>query len=283
MNELATICDSPADAACLRGQLEGIFKIRPTSSDRIAEAEPPGQYTIVGINLSDLDRIRDLKLWLRHKPKDAKLVFITERASRLEAVRANAIGATDLVYRPIEAKALLTKLHGDFRSLADAPAEFRAEVSPGIAAALTSLQDVFAGRLRRRPARSDGHQHGRRRHRRPDRDAGLGVLDRDRPQASQPDLSALAAGDGPRRRLRPAARVFACGSEAAVVRRPVARHRQGQGPGLGAGEAQHPRRQGEAHHPAASVVRIGSARSRARAPAGNDRCRSAPSRIPRWL
>lgn len=63
MNELAIICDSPADAACLRGQLEGIFKIRSISSDRIAEAEPPGQYTIVGINLSDLDRIRDLKLW----------------------------------------------------------------------------------------------------------------------------------------------------------------------------------------------------------------------------
>jgi putative nucleotidyltransferase with HDIG domain len=144
MNQVAAICDSPEDAQCIRRHLEGIFETRCVPSDRILETEPPGQYTIIGINLSDLVRIGDLKHWLRRKPKDAKLIFITQRGSRLEAARAYAIGATDLVHRPMDAKVLVTKLCGDFQSLAEGPSDFEAKVSPGFVAALGALQDVFA-------------------------------------------------------------------------------------------------------------------------------------------
>jgi len=99
---------------------------------RIREAEGPGQYVVVGINLNDLARISDVKDWLRRKPKDTKVIFIVDKASRLEAARAYAIGATDLVHRPIDGKALLAKLHGDFQLLAD-PSDLPLAKSPGIA------------------------------------------------------------------------------------------------------------------------------------------------------
>ena len=143
MNELAAVCESPEDAQCIRRQLEGIFETRCVPSNRILDTGPPGQYTIIGVNLSDPVRIRDLRHWLQRKPKDAKLIFVTERGSRLEAAQAYAIGATGLVHRPIKANALLTKLFGGFKSLADGSSVFQDEASPGITAALGALQDVL--------------------------------------------------------------------------------------------------------------------------------------------
>jgi putative nucleotidyltransferase with HDIG domain len=144
MNHLSVLCDSPADAQCVRQGSVGIFETRFLPADhRLREAEWPGQYIVIGINLNDLMRISDVKHWLRRKPKDAKVIFIVDKASRLEAARAYAIGATDLVHRPVDGKALLAKLHGDIQLLAD-PSDLPFEKSPGIAAAFGALQDVFA-------------------------------------------------------------------------------------------------------------------------------------------
>jgi HD-GYP domain-containing protein (c-di-GMP phosphodiesterase class II) len=140
MDQVTAICASSDEAQRICRSLEGFFKTRCVPSDRILDAEPPGQYTIVGINLGDIDKIHDLKQWLKRKTKDAKLIFITGSGSRLEAARAYALGATDLVHRPIDATALLRKLRGDFKSLAEGPPDFQA----GIVAAVTALQDVFA-------------------------------------------------------------------------------------------------------------------------------------------
>jgi putative nucleotidyltransferase with HDIG domain len=144
MDQVTAICTSSDEAQRICRSLEGFFKTRCVPSDRLLDAEPPGQYTVVGINLGDIDKIHDLKHWLKRKTKDAKLIFITRGGSRLEAARAYALGATDLVHRPIDATALLTKLRGDFASLAKGPPDFQAGASPGIVAAITALQDVFA-------------------------------------------------------------------------------------------------------------------------------------------
>jgi HD-GYP domain-containing protein (c-di-GMP phosphodiesterase class II) len=144
MNQLAAICDSSQAAHCIREHLEGVFETECIPSDRLLEARPPGQYTTVDIDLTDSDRVRDLKRWLTRRPKHAKVVFIIERGSRVELVRAFAVGATDFVHRPIATSALLTKLRDDFKSLASSPATFQAEASPGIVAALEALQEAFA-------------------------------------------------------------------------------------------------------------------------------------------
>jgi len=144
MDQVTAICASPDDAQRIRRCLEGVFETRCVPSDRILDAEPPGQYTIVKIDLGDIDKIHDLKEWLKPKRKDAKLIFITRSGSRLEAARAHALGATDIVHRSIDAPALLTKRRRDFKSLAEASSDFQADASPGIVAAVGALQDVFA-------------------------------------------------------------------------------------------------------------------------------------------
>jgi response regulator RpfG family c-di-GMP phosphodiesterase len=144
MDQVTAICASSEDAQFIRRSLEGIFQTRCVPSDRILEAEPPGQYTIVGINLGDIEKIHNLKQWLKRKTKDAKLIFITQRGSRLDAARAYALGATDLVHRPIDVSALLTKLRGDLKSLAAGSPDFQADGSPGLVAAVGALQNVFA-------------------------------------------------------------------------------------------------------------------------------------------
>jgi putative nucleotidyltransferase with HDIG domain len=144
MDQVTAICASSEDAECIRRSLEGIFQIRCIPPDRILEADPPGQYTIVGINLGDIEKVHNLKQWLKRKTKDAKLIFITRSGSRLEAARAYALGATDLVHRPIDVTALLTTLRCDLKSLAAGPPDFQADGSPGLVAAVGALQDVFA-------------------------------------------------------------------------------------------------------------------------------------------
>ncbi len=144
MNQLAAICDSPENAQRVHGHLEGLFDIQCVSPDRLDEAQPPGRYTVVVANLNDLDRVRGLRHWLTQKPKDGKVIFVTDKGSRLDRVRAWAIGATDFLHPPVDTTALLTKLYGDFQPLVRGRPEFCDAASPAIVAALESVQAAFA-------------------------------------------------------------------------------------------------------------------------------------------
>jgi putative nucleotidyltransferase with HDIG domain len=144
LDNLSLICDSATDAQSVRQQLEGVFETLVLPVNRIREAGPPGRYTIVSSKLADPAQIFDVRDWLRQRPKDAKVVFITKKACRLEAVQAYAMGATGLVHHPFDGRALLRKLYGDFELLAGSPSDFSTEGSPGVAAAFSALQTVFS-------------------------------------------------------------------------------------------------------------------------------------------
>src|SRR5207302_3686952 len=96
MNQLSIFCESPAYFEDIRSQLAGIFPIRFHRFDNIRDAAPD-QYVIVDINLKENTRILDLKDWLKHRPRNGKAIFVTDKASHFETVRAHAIGATDVV------------------------------------------------------------------------------------------------------------------------------------------------------------------------------------------
>lgn len=144
MDNLSLISDSDTDAQSLRQHLEGVFDTLLLPVNRIREAGPPGRYTLVSSNLGNLAQISDVRDWLKQKPKDAKVVFITRKSSRREALQAYAIGATDLVHRPFDGKTLLRKFYGDFELLAGTSSDFSTEGSPGVAAAFDALQKVFS-------------------------------------------------------------------------------------------------------------------------------------------
>jgi putative nucleotidyltransferase with HDIG domain len=144
VDNLSIICDSPTDAQFVRQQLDGIFDTLFFPVNRIREAEPPGPYSLIAINLGDPVQISDVRDWLRQRPRDAKVVFITRRFSRVEALQAYAVGATDLVHRPFDGKALLRTFYGEFELLAGPASDFLTGNSPGVAAAFGALQNVFS-------------------------------------------------------------------------------------------------------------------------------------------
>jgi putative nucleotidyltransferase with HDIG domain len=143
VDQLSIISDSVGRAKDVSRKLTGIFATRSFVRDRLSQA-PPTKHAIVDIDLEDSSYLADLRLWLDLRPKRGKAIFIVEHGVRLQAVQAFAVGATDLVERPVDRKALLTALFGDIGSLAGEPAAFSAGISDGISAGIGALQSIFA-------------------------------------------------------------------------------------------------------------------------------------------
>jgi putative nucleotidyltransferase with HDIG domain len=143
MHQISIIGDAGARPDELRRQFAGIFEIEFTPLESVLDATP-GHYTVFDIDLNDGSQLLSVRDWLTRKPKDAKVIFVTDKASRLQDTRAYAVGATDVVHRPIDGRTLLTKLWGDVTSLAADPSNPAAQHSPGVAAAVDTLQSIFA-------------------------------------------------------------------------------------------------------------------------------------------
>lgn len=143
MNSVCVIGGAPAGNEALREGLSGIFESEFISFGDIGRT-PPGPYTIVDFDLNDISNIPALKGWLRRKPRGAKVIFITDKASHLQSTRARAIGATDIVHRPVEPRELVAKLLGDVASLSNDPSNEAIRKSPGVAAAVGTLQNIFS-------------------------------------------------------------------------------------------------------------------------------------------
>ena len=143
MNRLSIISDSVEGAGHISDQLAGIFDTRFFRRHDISNVEPE-QYTIVDLDLADNLHLADLRLWLKRRPKSAKVIFAVEHGAHRQEVQAFAIGATDLVLRPIKAKTLLTKLLGDIGSLVGNPLAFSIAGAGGVMAGVGALQSIFA-------------------------------------------------------------------------------------------------------------------------------------------
>ena len=142
MNQLSIFCDSPVCSEDIRSQLVGLFNVRLYRIDKIEHARPD-QYTVFDVRLNEDAHLQHLKDWLKQRPKDGEAIFVTDKTTHLETVRARALGATDIVHRPLDRRMLLSKLWGEFESLTDAQWDFSAQKSEGVVAAYGALQDIF--------------------------------------------------------------------------------------------------------------------------------------------
>jgi putative nucleotidyltransferase with HDIG domain len=141
MNRLSIISDSASRARHIGRQLDGIFDVQVFSPNEIPDSRPT-EFTLGDVNL-DGPHIPDLKAWLKTRPENGKIVIAVDKGSHLQAVRAHAIGATDILPRPIDSKSLLAKLFGDIESLAADPSAGPTDTS-GVSAGLQALQSIFA-------------------------------------------------------------------------------------------------------------------------------------------
>jgi len=79
--------------------------------------------------------------------KYGKAVFAVEHGVRHQAVQAYAIGATDLVDRPVDRSILLATLFGDLGVLGSDPAALPIANSDGIRRGSEPSKDICLGRI----------------------------------------------------------------------------------------------------------------------------------------
>ena len=106
---------------------------------------PPGQFTLIDIDLEQGARLVELKDWLAARPSGAKVVFITDKSSHLQDTRASAVGGTDVIHRPFDGRMLLAKFIDGVVAKTEAP-----PLAPGVAEApvfdlaASGLKNVFS-------------------------------------------------------------------------------------------------------------------------------------------
>jgi len=143
MNKLCIFSDAAAKNEAIRRQLDGIFDLMFLDIDNIHAAEPQPR-VLFDINLRDGPHLIELKKWLSRKPKDGKIVFVTDKASHAQAIQAQALGATNIVHRPFDAGTLVRKLLGDSDKPPTDRSENSSKESPGVGAGLNALHNIFS-------------------------------------------------------------------------------------------------------------------------------------------
>jgi putative nucleotidyltransferase with HDIG domain len=153
MNSITVIGDGRSDPKQLRSRLAGVLEITFTSLDHVTRAEP-GPSIVFDIDLDNEAPIPRLKEWLKRKPPHGKAIFLADKNSHLQQTRARAIGATDILSRPLDKRELLNKILGDIGALSSDPANAAIRGAPTVSAAVDTLQSIFSSACAGEPLNS---------------------------------------------------------------------------------------------------------------------------------
>ncbi|MBM3529103.1 MAG: HD domain-containing protein [Alphaproteobacteria bacterium] len=147
---LSVIGDAQARADELGGRLGGTFDVTFTRFEML-ESIKPGPRTLFDVDLNDDSLVVRIKNWIKAKPRDARVVFLADTTSLLQHARAHALGATDVIARPVEAHDLAKVLGWhvpppaiELASLATASTEIASGAAPGLEAAAGGLRSMFS-------------------------------------------------------------------------------------------------------------------------------------------
>ncbi len=139
-NRLSVITDAPPKRDAIRRELGASFDLTFLGLDDVRGVlrEP---CLLFDIDFSNNRRLLDLKDCLKRKPKETRTIFVTDRASRAQTIQAQALGASDVVHHPLDAKTLAGKVSGGFDpALGDDPLKDYVGVGP----ALEALHGIFS-------------------------------------------------------------------------------------------------------------------------------------------
>lgn len=153
MYRLSVVGDARTRPEELARQMAGLFDL-DFQLLQSAFRTTPKNPTLIDIDLDNHAELLSLKDWLSRKPQDAKIIFVTDKVSRLHEARAYALGATAIVHRPISGQAVLATLRDDDATIANLAASSDEELTPGIAAATGTLQGIFSAACSGAPIRT---------------------------------------------------------------------------------------------------------------------------------
>ena len=141
--KLSVCTDGPQKRDAIRRRIGDVFELTFLDLDEIQSA-PLQPQLLFDINFSDSPRLLNLKEWLNGKPQGGKVVFVTDKASHIQAIQAKALGATDVVHRPLNAGVLMKKLLGSLDAILRDGLLSPIKNSPGVGAALDALHGIFS-------------------------------------------------------------------------------------------------------------------------------------------
>lgn len=143
MNQLSIFVSASTDTEAIRHQLADVFELRFLSLDQIRHMTPE-QYLVFDINMHDGPHLLELKEWLKQKPKGGKVIFVIDKNLRTEKIQALALGATDVIHRPVNGRELVKLLWGDFGALALDTSDPSLKSNPVAGPAFDALENVFS-------------------------------------------------------------------------------------------------------------------------------------------
>jgi len=142
MHRLAVVFDCNSRLASLKAHLTGFFELDPIPLHELAE-KAFDTHTLIDIDLADPAHVLQVKKWLRKKPKNSRAVFSAQIGIRHELVQARAIGATDIVDRPVNGALLFRTLSGGLAAIAVDNSISKEDLRPGLSKCIDALQDLF--------------------------------------------------------------------------------------------------------------------------------------------
>jgi putative nucleotidyltransferase with HDIG domain len=143
MRRITVISGSAEHAGDLKLRLAVFFAAEFYRPEELSHAEPE-EFALVDINLKDVAQIASLKHWLLRRPQHGQAIFGVDRGSRHDSIQAYAIGATDVIARPIDSRLLLQKFCHRPGLAADASTQIVTELVGNMSVCVNSLQEMFA-------------------------------------------------------------------------------------------------------------------------------------------
>ena len=143
INKLSVFTDAKQKQDVIRRRIGGIFELTFLDLDDI-RAAPLQPLMLFDVNFSDSARLPELKERLNGRPRGGKAIFVTDKGSHIQAIQAKALGATDVVHRPLNASVLMKKFLGSFDAILRDGLQDPIKDTPGVGAALDALHSIFS-------------------------------------------------------------------------------------------------------------------------------------------
>ena len=137
---LCVLTDSAGKQAALRGRLGGAFDLEFVEIGPSSELLPV-PHLLIDIDLRTSSRLRELKDWLGRKKTRARILVAIDKGSHSQTIQARALGATDVVQRPIDANSVMNRLSIHRANPID---DDPVTLFPGVGLAIDALHDLFS-------------------------------------------------------------------------------------------------------------------------------------------
>ena len=141
-HSLSVVVDSSSSLEAIRARLQDVFEPSFYGLEQLG-AIGPEHHVVFDIDILRCPDISQIKRWLARRPRGRKVVFTVDKACWHARVQAAALGASGVCHRPLDARALMAILMGEFGSLTDGSSRPMLRSFPGVGPALDALESIF--------------------------------------------------------------------------------------------------------------------------------------------